>query len=228
MFFTAGNTILTLKVTAGVLAVLVTLGTTLAVVILTRRKSKCQNRREPFPSPQDLGQSDGSEYWAHKYWDIHDKDLGSESDCNNLPVPQIPNRRPVQNKDIPLDNVKVRTSVPRFDGAMSSADHVALVHQCGHDSTYEPLVAETPEVDVVDSEVDDASERNIIGLTVSNSDLQTYQEGDGVIDNPVQQRIENLIRKTDSIIAIEQHLDLASVNVKYLTPDKVNTASNTL
>ncbi|XP_067677170.1 multiple epidermal growth factor-like domains protein 10 [Haliotis asinina] len=224
----SGNTILTLKVTAGVLAVLVTLGTTLAVVIITRRKSKCQQIREPSPRSQDLGRSDGSEYWTHKYWEIHDKDIGSESDSSNLPVPQIPHRRPVQTKDIPLENVKVRSSVLRCDSAMSSAEHAALVHQSGHDSTHEPFLAEMPQVDVGDSDVADAAERDIKCLTVCKSDLQTYQAEDRAIDSPVLKHTEDLIRKTDSIIAIEQRLDLASVSVQYLTPDKVKTVSNTL
>ncbi|XP_046382112.2 uncharacterized protein LOC124153046 [Haliotis rufescens] len=143
----------------------------------------------PTSSSGDLLDRDD---WTTKYWVIHDRDVNSTSSCSQT-----------HNEVIQLRRKNYEISKPL------SVDKQPNVH--GRARTTKRHLSESP--------VDTTSSLSLLGATshVKGDGLRSKSAHDirGITISP---EVKELIKKTDSIIFIEQNCDLSRVSATYLSP----------
>ncbi|XP_046376890.1 platelet endothelial aggregation receptor 1-like isoform X1 [Haliotis rufescens] len=185
-------------------------------------------------------QSRNSDYQSHKYSEIYDKDMDSDSCIPRLPParlsiqPPPPPRKQDPTQKLPrrqswsLGQGASRDSQTSYESIMLKTLHIDPLMAKGTES--ESLVtSEQPGVyDIASSPMKGIARAPSMPLLMTTSgnaaaevsSRQHMQYVCDIHDMPVSSRIQQLTTKTSSILFIEQNNDLTNVTVKYLTPDK--------
>ncbi|XP_048255986.1 multiple epidermal growth factor-like domains protein 6 isoform X1 [Haliotis rufescens] len=211
---------LTLKIICGLLAVLALMCGAFAGM----RHMKIRRERTIFSSPQHYDnqphgsngprQSDG-DYWTKKYWEIYDNDMDSDQSVKRSTAKQ--------SNGAPQELVSRRTA-PLNRGSSSDLRHEdsALLNNLDSNCSYEGYECVLAGPEEADGGGDYTNIHGKDAMTPQISASGECSSSSSDISEACLPSDAQLIKKTDSIIFIEQNCDLASVSVSYLSPDNAD------
>ncbi|XP_067677171.1 scavenger receptor class F member 1-like [Haliotis asinina] len=192
------------KITTGILAMVILLG---VAILIFRQFPKCLGRHcssTSFP-PEDGTQPENavssgnhldSDYWTYKYWEIHDRDTNSSSSCSNI------GSSPTEAMKLQNKHHDIRTPLSVEKQTNFRVHSRALVRPFS-----EPPADTTSSLSLLST-----ISRHVKGHTSRSKSVND------VCDLTMSTQVHELIKKTDSIIFIEQHRDLSNVAASYLCP----------
>ncbi|XP_071118709.1 uncharacterized protein [Haliotis cracherodii] len=189
------------EITTGILAMVISLG---IVVFILRRFPICVERHGSSTSPPpeaitqpgpagNSGNDHDSNDWTTKYWEIHDRDVNSTSSCSKTTHNEVIQLR--------RKNDQIRKPL-----TIDEQPNVLGRSRTNKRPLSEPTASKT-------------SSLPLLGAT-------SHVKGDGLRSKSVHDEcnitispeVQELIKKTDSIIFIEQNCDLSKVSATYLSP----------
>ncbi|XP_046582395.1 uncharacterized protein LOC124289775 [Haliotis rubra] len=177
------------------------------VILVVRQFPKCLGRDGSTRSspPEDgtqpehavrSGNDHDSDYWTHKYWEIHDRDINSSSPCSNTGS---------------SDTEVVKLRIKHHETVKPLSVEGQAIFR-GPSSVIERPLSEPP-ADTTSS----LSLLSAIAQHVKDDSLRSKSLHDDC-DLTISIEVQELIKKTDSIIFIEQNCDLSNVTATYLCP----------
>ncbi|XP_046382164.2 multiple epidermal growth factor-like domains protein 10 isoform X1 [Haliotis rufescens] len=230
-----GDPRLTTKVVGGAVAVVVLLGLSIAGSVLMKRY-RSHHSRVPAAAcrAETTRRCNCGDYWTHKYWEINEQDVNSDQCLEEVarPTSRYPHTlarttraesRPekpeherrgsnkIEEQNANSISVPGTLNIETFQGSNTGAGLTMTASYCEarptvihDDDDDDGLYPIDEKVSFLNTEGDPilASAKSENGIDYCHMSLDT----------------QRLIKKTDSVLFIEQNCDMSKVNVKYLTP----------
>ncbi|XP_067677179.1 uncharacterized protein [Haliotis asinina] len=225
----------TVQIIAGIVGVVVLIGSTCVVVNLARRKTKCRKRRVTQCTVNERSGANhgGLNYLAQTYWEIRDKDTDINSYVSILSLNEHTTTN-VNGNDVRQEDMSIAQQQPSSVSlVMQTKTRSNTVKETvGSCFKREGLDMNPKENLTEDDEPDNAADGREVHhlLFWKSSSLSDLFESRKMLAHDrcnislgcLSSNTQRLLRKTNSIVSIERNCDLSEVYVRYVTPGKLD------